>query len=119
MDILKFVFIGLASGLASGVLGIGGGLIMIPLLVYLLGYNQHLAQGTSLAVLVLPVGILGAWRYYQAGNANLSVVPWIAGAMMIGAWIGANGVQGLSNLMLQRIFGGVLLLISLKMILGK
>ncbi len=119
MLIVKLLLIGLASGLASGVLGIGGGLVMIPAMAFFLGYNQHLAQGTSLAVLVLPVAILGAWRYYQAGNVNLGVVPWICLGFVVGGYLGADLIQGLSSLALKRIFGAFLLLVSLKMLWGK
>lgn len=119
MEILKLIGIGLFSGISSGALGIGGTLVMIPALIYLMGFNQHLAQGTSLAILVLPIGILGAWRYYQAGNSKLSVVPWIAMGFFVGAYLGAHWVQGLNHVYLRRLFGFALLLLSLKMLLEK
>jgi hypothetical protein len=119
MPHLKLLIIGLVSGILSGTLGIGGGLVMIPAMVYLLGYPQHLAQGTSLAILVLPIGLLGAYRYYQAGNVQLGIVPYIAIAFFIGAYLGADWAQGLPQLILKRIFAACLLLVSLKMFLEK
>jgi uncharacterized protein len=119
VDILKLLILGLISGIFSGILGIGGGLLMIPAMVFLLDYSQKLAQGTSLAILVLPIGILGAWRYYQDGNVDFHVVLWIALGFLVGAYLGADMVQGMSQILLRRIFGSVMLLVSLKMLWGK
>ncbi len=119
MLLLKLLTIGLVSGVCSGTLGIGGGLVMIPAMIYWLGYSQHLAQGTSLAILVLPIGLLGAWRYYQAGHVQLTVIPWIAIAFFIGAYFGADWVQGLSQVALKRAFAACLFIVSIKMFLEK
>ncbi len=119
MEIIKLLSLGLVSGIFGGVLGIGGGLIMIPAMVLLMGFDQKLAQGTSLAILVLPIGILGAWRYYQAGNVKLNIVLWIALGFVFGAYVGADLVQGLNQMTLRRIFGAVMLVAALKMLWGK
>lgn len=119
MHWMKLFLIGAASGLSSGALGIGGTLVLIPALIYFVGMDQHEAQGTSLAVLVLPIGILGAWRYYQEGHARLELVPLIALGFFIGAYFGADWVQGLSHIWLRRLFAFALLLLSLKMLFTK
>lgn len=111
--------IGLVAGILGGMFGIGGGIIIVPALVYLSGFSQHMAQGTSLAVLVLPIGILGALKYYYSGNVDLKSIPFICIGFLIGALIGASFVQPISDLTLKRFFGIFLLFVSIKMIIGK
>lgn len=118
-QILLYLLIGLIAGLASGVLGIGGGLIMVPALVLLLGMSQHMAQGTSLAVMIPPVGLLAAWKYYEAGNLKIAVGLWIALGFIVGAFLGASLIQPISDVILKRIFGVILALVSIKMIFLK
>jgi uncharacterized membrane protein YfcA len=115
----SLLILGLFAGIAAGVFGIGGGLIIIPGLVYLFGYKQHLAQGTSLAILVLPVGILAAWRYWVAGHVQLAAVPWIAIGFVAGGLLGAHVIQGISDIQMKRLFGVFLALLAIKMIFGK
>jgi len=118
-QILFYILIGLFAGVASGLFGIGGGLIMVPALVLILGMNQHLAQGTSLAVMIPPVGMLAAWKYYQTGNLKLNIALWIAAGFIVGAFIGASLIQPISDTLLKRLFGVVLALASVRLILGK
>lgn len=113
------VLIGLVAGIASGFFGIGGGLVMVPAMVYFFHLTQHQAQGTSLAVLTAPVVILGAIKYFKEGNVNLYMAAFIAVSFIIGAYLGSVLVHHVSDPMLKRIFGVLLLIVSIKMILGK
>ena len=119
MNQLLFVLLGLVSGIFGGMLGLGGGVIIIPVLVYLFGFSQHQAQGTSLAVMLPPITLLAAWQYYAKGQVKLDVVGFICLGFLFGGLIGANFVQGISDPMLKRIFGGALFLVSLRMIFIK
>lgn len=119
MDILLIVIIGLAGGVASGLLGIGGAVIMIPALVYIAGFDQQTAQGTTLCAMVPPIGLLAAFEYYRAGYADIKTAAIIAAVFIIGAYAGSKAAVRISPLMLKRIFGIVLLYISLRMITGK
>ncbi len=111
--------IGLAGGIASGLLGIGGAVIMIPGLVYIAGFDQHLAQGTTLCAMVPPIGILAAYEYHKSGYADIKTAAIIAAVFIIGAYAGSKLAVKINPVMLKKIFGLVLLYISLRMILGK
>jgi uncharacterized membrane protein YfcA len=111
--------LGLVVGITSGFIGIGGGVIIIPLLVFLFGFTQQQAQGTTLALMVPPIGLLAAWIYYKQGYVNVAAAAYICIGFFVGGLIGARFATSLPNVMLQKIFGCVLLLISLKMIFGK
>jgi len=116
---LGSIIIGLIAGIASGFFGIGGGLVMVPALVFFFHFTQHQAQGTSLAVLTLPVVILGALKYYREGNVNIYIAIFIAISFVIGAYVGATMVHDIPSSTLKRIFGVLLLVFSIKMIIGK
>ena len=118
-DFLIYVAIGLFAGILSGVIGIGGGIIIIPVLVLLFGMSQHEAQGTTLAMMVPPVGILAAWIYYKHGYVNLPVACFICIGFLFGGLIGAKFATGITGTILQKVFGTALLFISLKMIFFK
>ena len=115
--ILLLLLLGLVAGVLSGLLGIGGGIIIVPALVLLFGFSQHQAQGTTLALLVPPIGILAAWTYYQQGYVDLKAAAFICLGFFLGGLIGAKIAMGLSNVVLQRIFGVALLLAALRMII--
>ena len=119
MTILPYLLLGLIAGTLSGLIGIGGGTIIVPALVFLFGFSQHLAQGTTLALLVPPIGILAAWTYYRQGFVDLGIAAYICVGFFFGGMLGAKLATGLSNVVLERIFGVALLLIALKMILAK
>lgn len=114
-----YVVLGLVAGISGGVFGIGGATIMIPAMVYLFGFTQLQAQGTTLAAMVPPIGLLAAWRYWQAGNVKLSVAAFICAGFFVGGLIGANLAQNIPDASLKRLFGTFLLFVSLEMILGK
>jgi len=114
-----YIILGLVAGISSGVFGIGGGIILIPALVYLFGLTQHQAQGTTLAILVPPIGLLAALRYYYSGNVKLGMAAFICLGFFVGGYIGAGFIQNLSDPILKRVFGVLLLLISVRMIFTK
>ncbi len=118
MNIL-YLILGLVTGIFGGLLGIGGATIVIPALIFLFGFTQHQAQGTILAAMVPPIGLLAAMRYYQAGHVKISVALLIALGFFIGGYFGARIAELIPDVMLKRIFGVFLLLISLKMIFLK
>jgi uncharacterized membrane protein YfcA len=117
--ILLLVVIGLVAGMLSGLVGIGGGLLMVPALVWLLSYSQHQAQGTSLAVLMLPVVFLAVRNYYKAGVIDPKVVGIIALSFVVGGALGSKWAIALPAEHLKKVFGVVLLLASIKLIFGK
>ncbi|MCK5580099.1 MAG: sulfite exporter TauE/SafE family protein [Candidatus Omnitrophica bacterium] len=119
MTIFLYLIIGLLAGVFSGAFGVGGGVILVPTLAFLFGLTQHQAQGTALAVLLPPVFILAVWRYYQEGHVQVSMALIIACGFVFGALIGAHFVQGIPDVNLRKAFGILLVLIGIKMILGK
>ena len=119
MQWLAFIFLGLLAGLLSGFMGVGGGILIIPALVYFFKLTQHQAQGTSLAVLVPPIGLLAAWRYYASGNVKLGIAALICLGFVFGGWIGAVVADKLPDLLLKRCFGALLLFFAVRMLLGK
>jgi len=119
MDNILSVLIGLVSGISSGFFGIGGAIILIPALIYIFKFSQHLAQGTALTALLLPVGILAVIKYYKAGNVNIKVALFISAGFLIGGFIGAAFVQMVPSPVLKKIFAGMLLCISVYMFFGK
>ena len=118
-NIALYLLLGLVAGIFSGLIGIGGGVIIVPALVILFGLSQHQAQGTTLALLVPPIGFLAAWTYYQQGYVDLKIAAFICLGFFLGGLIGARLATGLSNAALERVFGIALLLISIKMIFVK
>jgi len=119
MQPLFFILLGVVVGTLAGLLGIGGAIFVIPVLVYVFGWEQHMAQGTTLAMLVPPIGILAAWKYYQAGHADLKVAALLCVGFFVGGYVGGVIANQLPADTLRRVFGVALLLISLKMIIGK
>lgn len=118
-NIFLYLLLGLAAGILSGLIGIGGGTIIVPALIFLFGFSQHLAQGTTLALLVPPIGILAAWTYYKQGYVDLHIAALICIGFFFGGLLGAKLATHLSNVILEMIFGVTLLLIALKMIFAK
>ena len=117
--LLLLVVIGTITGILAGMLGIGGAILMIPALVFLLGLSQHTAQGTSLAVMLPPIGILAAYNYYKAGQVNIKFAIILAIAFIIGSYFGSKIALNLPQPVLKKIFGILLLLIAARMLLTK
>src|SRR5271155_1441450 len=116
---LGYLGLGLASGILSGLIGVGGGVVIVPALVFLFGLSQHQAQGTTLALLVPPIGILGAWEYYKQGYVDVKVAGLICLGFLFGSMLGGKLAIAVSERALRRVFGGCIFLISLKMMAGK
>lgn len=117
MNLWLLIAIGLAGGFFGGALGLGGGAIMVPALVFLAGMTQHQAQGTIIGAFLPPVFILAAWQYYQNGHLNITSAALVALGMVIGALGGATVAQYLPAATLKKIFAVVLILIGIKMLM--
>lgn len=116
---LILIAIGLFAGILGGMFGIGGAVIMIPALVFFLGFDQHMAQGTSLAVMLPPIGILAAYNYYKVGQVNIWYALIIAIAFMAGGYVGSRFALSLPENAMRKTFGILLIIIALKMIFSK
>jgi uncharacterized membrane protein YfcA len=113
------LLIGLVVGMVSGVVGIGGGVLFIPALIWLLGMDQHKAQGTSLAALLAPVGLFAFWQYYRNGNADLRVGLLLAAGFLVGGYFGGIGAQYIPEVWLRRIFAVMLIAIGGRMFFSR
>lgn len=113
--ILTFVGIGLAAGVLSGLFGIGGGIVIVPMLILLAGFAPAMATGTSLGALLLPVGALGAWQYYQRGSIDIRGSLLLGLGLFFGAYVGARLGLGLDPVMLKRGFAIFLVLIAVRL----
>ena len=116
---ILFILIGIVAGILSGMFGIGGGVIIVPALMYLCGFSQLKAQGTSLAILLPPVGIIAFIEYYKKGQVNLQAGILIIIFLVIGSVFGSKLAQNLPLEVLKKSFGILMILISLKMIFSK
>lgn len=116
---LIYILLGIVAGIFGGFLGIGGGTILIPAMVYIFGLTQHQAQGTTLALMVPPIGLLAAMRYWQSGNVKLAMAVFICIGFFLGGLIGAHFADKISDPLLKKFFGAYLLIIAINMILGK
>lgn len=117
--VLLLILIGLVAGVFSGMIGIGGAIIIIPALIYLLHLDQHTAQGTSLAIMMPPIGMLAVINYYKAGAINLKFALIIAAAFLIGGYFGSRIALNIPVESLRKVFAIVLLLIALRMFFMK
>jgi uncharacterized membrane protein YfcA len=118
-QIILIVLIGLAGGFLSGTFGIGGGIIIVPALVYIMGMTQASAQGTSLTMMLAPIGILGVINYYKAGYVNLKYAFTLMAVFLVGAYFGSKLAIHLPDKSLKQAFGVLLLLAGIRMIIGK
>tara|TARA_B100000497_G_scaffold59182_1_gene67373 strand:- start:4742 stop:5116 length:375 start_codon:yes stop_codon:yes gene_type:complete len=117
--IISLLIIGILAGILSGLIGVGGGVIMIPLLVFVLGYSQHAAQGTSLAVLAIPVTFIAAYNYYAEGYVSWKFALIIAIGFVVGGYFGSKLAISIDQSLLKKIFGVILLIAAIKMFFGK
>ena len=111
--------LGIAIGVISGLVGIGGGALLIPALVFFYGMSQIKAQGTSLATLLLPIGFFAFWTYYKAGHADLKLAMWIALGFAAGGWLGGLWAQHLPSAVLKRSFAALLVVLAVKIAMEK
>ncbi len=118
MKTLIILIIGFIGGISSGLLGIGGAVVMIPALIFLAGFDQIKAQGTTLLAMIPPIGIFAALEYYKAGNADIKTAAIIAAGFLIGAWLGSKLALNINPQILKKFFGFLLLYISFKMIIN-
>jgi uncharacterized membrane protein YfcA len=110
--------IGVASGILSGLFGIGGGVVIVPALIYLAGFNQHLATGTSLAILLPPVGITAAFEYHRHGNVNIRAALIVAVSLLASGWIGAALANRVAGPYLRLVFGVFVSALGVSLIYG-
>lgn len=115
MNIVIGFLIGMVAGALGGMFGIGGGILMVPAMVYFLHYSQKMSQGTSLAVLCMPVGILGAINYYKAGNVDLKIAGILAVGFVGGSLFGSRLALGLPEAAMRRGFAIFLILVAIQM----
>lgn len=117
MNYWGLLALGLVAGVFAGMFGIGGGLVIVPGLMYLFKMRELEAIGTSLAALIPPVGVLGAIEHFRRGNVNIPAAALLAVGLFAGAWFGARFISGLEPVAIRRIYGGFLLLIAARMLL--
>ena len=110
------LLLGVFIGIVSGLVGIGGGALLVPILVLFYGMSQHKAQGTSLGALLLPIGIFAFWKYYKDGNVDLRLAILVAVGFALGGWVGGAWAQHLSDLTLRRGFALLLIVIAIRML---
>jgi len=113
------LLVGVLIGIVSGLVGIGGGVLLIPILVYGFKLDQHTAQGTSLAALLAPIGLLAFWEYYKAGHVELRLGLLVALGFFIGGYFGGLWAQQLSESVLRKAFAVLLAIVAAKMFLQK
>jgi len=117
--IASFLLLGLVAGILSGLLGVGGGILLVPALVLVFGLTQHGAQGTTLALMVPPIGLLAAWTYYKQGHVDVKIAALICVGFFFGGLLGAKFATAINATLLKKLFGMALLITALKMILSR
>lgn len=119
MNHLLFVVIGLGAGVLAGMFGIGGGIVIVPALILLAKFAPQTATGTSLAIFLMPVGLLGAWSYYKGGHVRVVPALLLALGVFLGSPFGARIAQGMSQLALKRAFSLLLVAVAVRLWFGK
>ncbi len=118
-ELIILIVIGLITGMMGGMFGVGGGIIVIPALIFFFGMSQHQAQGTSTAFMLLPVGLLAFMNYYKAGHINLKYAGILAVTFFIGGYFGSKLAIHIPDTALKKIFAVFIILAGLKMLWGK
>ena len=116
IQIAAFIGLGILAGMTSGLIGIGGGIIIVPVLVIFFGFSQQMAQGTTLALMVPPIGAFAAWTYYRQGFVDIKTAALICIGFIAGSVIGSDLAIRLPAEILTRTFGAILVAIGLKML---
>lgn len=116
---IALLLLGLITGVLAGILGIAGGVFMIPALVYLFGFSQKLAQGTTIAVLLPPIGLGAAYFYWKSGNIDIRAAALLALGVFIGGFFGAGLANKLPNETVEKVFGVFMIIVGIKFLLGK
>jgi len=114
--LIILIIIGLVAGMLGGMVGVGGGIVIVPALVFFLGFSQKMAQGTSLGILLLPVGLLGVWQFYKEGYVDLRVVLIISAGFFAGSYLGSKLALSLSQETVKKAFAVLLIVVALKML---
>jgi uncharacterized protein len=119
--IVTLLFIGLVAGVLSGMIGIGGGIVIVPSLVYFLGLTQHQSQGTSLLMMLPPIGVLAAINYYKSAHMQqdfkyVIFAAILASSFLVGGWIGSKASVNIDKVTLQKVFGIVLFFLAFKLV---
>ena len=117
--LLILLLVGVVTGFMAGMLGIEGAIIMVPALIYILGFSQHMAQGTSLAVMLPPIGIIAAYNYWKAGQVDIKVAIILIITFLLGSYFGSKLAINLPQATLKKIFAILLLLVATKMLFTK
>jgi len=119
MDIAKLIFLGLAAGTFSGLIGLGGGVILVPALIFLFGFSQKQAQGTTLALMIPPIGILGALEYYKNGYVDFKVAGLICLGFLFGSLLGAQWAVALPTAAIKKVFAVSIILIGCRILFSR
>jgi uncharacterized membrane protein YfcA len=114
--VVILLLVGLAAGMLSGLVGVGGGIIIVPCLVLLLGFTQKEAQGTSLAILLLPIGVFAVFEYYKQGQINITYALMVAVAFLVGSYLGSKIALSVDEQKLKKMFAVTLMLLSIRML---
>ena len=118
-EILLLLAVGLVAGFLSGLVGIGGGIVIVPVLVYLLNMNQKMAQGTTLFMFLFPIGILGVYNYYKGGYVDFKTACIIGATFFIGSYFGSKTILSFDTKIVKQVFGAMLVLVGIKMLFNK
>lgn len=117
--VLILALIGLIAGTLGGMVGIGGGLIIVPAMIYFLGADQKIAQGTSIAIMLPPIGLFAAINYYKAGYINVKYAAIIAVTFLLGGYLGSKLAIALPEAVLKKVFAVFLIITAIRMIFAK
>ena len=112
LSYIGFLFVGAFTGAIAGMFGIGGGVFVIPAMVYIFGFSQKTATGTSLAMLLPPIGILAFLQFYKSGYVNIAAAVLLVAGFLAGSWLSAGYTVTLPDLLLKRLFGGMLIVMG-------
>jgi len=114
--LIILIIIGIVAGILAGMVGVGGGIIIMPCLVFFLGFSQKMAQGTSLGILLLPIGLLGVWEFYKEGYVDMKVVLIISAGFFVGSYVGSKLALSLSQETVKKVFAILLFIVAIKML---